>query len=237
MINSKIHTVFFDLDNTLINSTFIKEHLFRWAESYGFSRDEAVLIYNAAKGKGDCFEFNLDNFQKELNVHLVTLGKPSVSNGAVWRWYKELISCGSELILPGAINLLDFCKEQEIACFILTLGNASWQRQKINFSGLNNFFLDDKIITTNQKDILVGKCKKIKDYIHKYDQGHRGEGITVFNDSVSEVFNMLQEFPCLNAFLRNGLTEEQKKQFDPYADRFFVSESLEVLQQAFERIL
>lgn len=237
MINSKIHTVFFDLDNTLIDSTFIKERLFRWAQSFGFSGGDAVTIYNAAKGKVGFSEFSIENFAKEINIRLAALGKQPITGEAVGDLYKDLVSHGSQLILPGAMDLIFFCKRQEIAHCILTLGDSVWQRQKIHFSGLNNFFSDERIIVTSQKDVSIGKCAKIKDYINTRDHGHQGEGIAVFNDSASEVLGMLKEFLRLNAFLRNSLTDEQKKEFFPYENRFFVSESLEGLRQSYEKIL
>lgn len=96
------------------------------------------------------------------------------------------------LLLPGAVSFLEFLKESGQKLILLSLGEESFQKAKIDITGIDKFF-DAVHITPNNKELAVAEI--LKDF--------NGEkNIWLINDKIEETQSIIQLHPHIKPILR-----------------------------------
>ena len=134
--------VLFDLDNTLIDTQRIKQEVFyASAISFGLSEAEAKDIYQSVRNIDEKVILSPQNFAVKLSVRV---GESSDVIEA--KMYEKLKHLGESLCIDGAVNLLQGVQKEKLDMYIMTLGVHSWQKEKIQYAGLDMFFPKEKRI-------------------------------------------------------------------------------------------
>ena len=114
-----------------------------------------------------------------------------------------------EFLFPEAVSFLEFLKETNQPLILLSLGEANWQKTKIDITGIGRFF-DLVCITADAKEEAVGKI--LNDFKMKKD-------IWFINDKIEETKKVIQEFPHLKPILKMSpkfSVEEYESSLMPY---------------------
>lgn len=177
----------FDFDNTLFQTEQIKQKLFATGEAHGLTPQEARDLYATARDTDGKIVFTLEHFFSLLDAKVQmtqTLG----------RWKESLLR--DHMLVPGAIQLLTALKQRSAAMYLLSLGQPTWQEEKVSLSGIGAFFHRDHILYTT--DMSEGKKVYIEDLIKK----EQTEEVLLFNDKPDETEQLLASFPRLTAYVR-----------------------------------
>ncbi|PLX26285.1 hypothetical protein C0581_04730 [Candidatus Parcubacteria bacterium] len=255
-MKQNIHTVVFDLDNTLIDTEAIKEALKDAAEEYGIDREEAWGAYLEARADRQ------GNIKLTPETYVAQLQKKFPDRGVdlhgIYGALDKSFQKPEDLLLPGARELLETCKDEGLNIYLLSLGVEEWQRDKIQRAGLFEFFQNDQtqdeehdesgegtVIFTGRID--EGKVDVLKEQIL---DGENGEGVVFFNDKPSkrEADDILDAFPEITILLRkderdvryeNGEWDVQVLDDlrEKYGDRFEYAETLGQLANRLETLL
>ena len=229
--------VLFDLDNTLIDTQRIKQEVFyASAISFGLSEAEAKDIYQSVRNIDGKVILSPQNFAVKLSVRV---GESSDVIEA--KMYEKLKQIGKNLCISGAIELLHGVQKEKLDMYIMTLGVHSWQKEKIQYAGLDMFFPKEKRILP-ALDLSEENAKTIalENFFGK--KIYEEESI-LFNDKPEETAKILETYPRMNAFVRYDTNDERfsKKDFEKFevifGNRFIFSESLFELQAQFEDFL
>ncbi len=193
----KISKVIFDFDNTLFDAMQLK-FLFRdIAMVNGYSDEESRAIYRAARNDQEgIIAITLERYLEEIRRRVHAEGKRI--NEAQTRAVIEKISeKGRELLLPGASELIEFCRIKNLDYYLLSLGVRPWQLQKMGWVGLDKIFTDKNTVFTVKEN--GGKVEALR---FLFGAGFIGAGAVLFNDRVDESGELLNEFKELLVFLR-----------------------------------
>ena len=209
-MKQKIHTVIFDLDNTLIDTEAIKEVFKDVAEEYGIPREEAWGAYlQAREDKQGNIKLTPETYTVELQEKFPDKG---VELSGVYAMIDKRFKKPEDLLLPGAQELLEMCKKEGLNMYLLSLGIEEWQREKIERADLYKYFNNDQvqdeddsesgegeIIFTERVD--EGKLDVLRDRVL---EGGDGSGVVFFNDKPSkrEADDILDAFSEIRILLR-----------------------------------
>lgn len=188
--------IVFDLDNTLIDSEIVKDYLYDLSLAYGYDLATAKDIYKTARNnsKGNLNLISFESYSDELKRRLLGEGKQFDANISK-KYLKGLKKMKDNILIPGATEILNYCKDREMDMYLLSLGVPDWQKFKIKFTGLNKYFSKDKIILTQYEG--EGKKESLK---KMFGDNFDGSGMVVVNDKPDETFELLNNFPKLSAY-------------------------------------
>lgn len=229
--------ILFDLDNTLIDTQRIKREIFYdTAVVYGLSIDDAKEIYKSVRNIDGKVILSPQSFATAMAKKVGRSAEVIES-----KMYEKLNILGKSLCLDGAGELLERSKKENLDMYIMTLGVHAWQEEKIQCTGLDEYFPKEKrilpAIDLSEKDAKVVALKNffgIK--IHE-------EKSILFNDKPAETAQLLEAYPNMKAFVRWDTNDERftKNDFEKFESifgkRFMWSESLFELKDIFEYFL
>lgn len=262
-MTNKITTVVFDLDNTLIDTERIKNHLDRASTEQGLSREEAIVIYQSSRDQAGKVIFDLDIYLRNLKERLKVIGREF--NQEMYDEAIRLMQNDPELLLTGTRELLELSAEQGLRIVILSLGVRKWQEQKIGFSGLGRVIgnIEDRYkIKVERKytadencldrgmslgtlsggqdgateEMATGKKRAMRDIM---GSSFSGMETVLFNDKPDETEELLRIFPHLQAYVRRAIGDVRYKEQDfallaeRFAGRVECSQSLLYLKELF----
>lgn len=133
----------FDLDDTLIHSDIVRRHVEQSGKPWGVTKKTTRAI---GKKIRQGTPFTIQNFVKELFPNETSKRKIIIDG------FNQLLQQGDKLLYPGVVPFLkDLAKRYKLVA--VTYGDKKIQRQKLKYTGLENFF--DQIIITNDVTKLV----------------------------------------------------------------------------------
>ena len=234
-MSKPVSSVVFDLDNTLINTEKIKEYFYEMAVVHGYSLYIAKEIYVESRTKGGKVIMSFDQYIKVLRQWLARDGREFKDKEI--EEIKGKIYSGVDLLIPGAVELLDFCKNKGLKIYLLSLGVPTWQHDKFKMAGLDKYFDEgSEVVYTDM--VGEGKVEAIK---RIFNQGLDGEEIVLFNDKPDETEYILSVIN-LRAFLRKDSKDDRYTEGDyvdlqsRYSDRLTWSDDLKVLKEEFTKL-
>ncbi len=122
------------------------------------------------------------------------------------------------LLLPEAISFLEFLQNTNQPLILLSLGEAGFQKAKIDITGIAKFFHSIHI-TADAKELAVGAIlNEFKPDFAKATPGKKEEAWFI-NDKIEETKKVIQEFPKLKPILKKSprfSEEEYKSSLMPY---------------------
>jgi hypothetical protein len=227
-MNSNTYFVF-DFDNTLYNTEKLKKDLKDLAVSSGLEVGLVQEIYNEVFWQGTRACFNLTNYADILSDRLTSRGLKFDSKkfGII----REKIEAGG-YVLAGADELLSEVKKLSEKIILLTLGEITWQKEKLNGSGFGKYFDKDNILFTEQSG--TGKVESLKLFFNGVSPN-----IIVFEDKPPEARSILSAFKNSIAMMRYEKKDERYNELDferlakEYPGRFFWSDNLKDLKKIF----
>ena len=175
----------FDLDHTLLNAEKIKRALSR--------------IFKMDKREYRESYYKLFGAKKDLYnpyVHLDLLVKTGVIDAGHLPEYKEkikkLLKRLDDFIEPAAEDLLKRLKRRKHVLILISHGNVSWQREKINNLKIKKYFT--KIVITDKNKIDSFKFLR-----------NSKEEILIVNDNARENLAASKLLPKAKIFLIKGI--------------------------------
>lgn len=196
-------TVIFDFDSTLFDTESRKEWLWKMAAAHGYSRPEAIAIYQRARQRGGTMVLSLGSWLAALDQQRERDGRARQDDDL-----NALIAAMEEAsaLVSGARELLTWCRDQNLIRYLVSLGERSWQEEKLKQAGAGRWFEPGHILYTT--DIRHGKAELLR---RLGGPGFTGQRTALFNDKPDETRELLQTFPDLVAFLRHE-TRDQRYQ-------------------------
>lgn len=113
------------------------------------------------------------------------------------------------LLFSDAVSFLEFLKQTNQPLILLSLGEANFQKMKIDITGIAKFFHSIHI-TSDAKELAVDKI--LAEFKNEED-------IWFINDKVEETKKVIEHFPHLKPILKMSpkfLEEEYKLSLMPY---------------------
>lgn len=113
------------------------------------------------------------------------------------------------LLFPQTVSFLEFLKQTNQPLILLSLGEADFQKTKIDITGVDKFF-DLVSITQDAKEKAMAKI--LNDFKTEKD-------VWFINDKIEETKKMIQMFPHLKPILKMSPRwpeEEYKQSLMPY---------------------
>ena len=218
MSDGPVRRVYVDLDNTLIDTERIKRALYEIAQAHGYTAEEARAIYAEARTEEGEICMSAARFLDVLRAHASRDGRVMQEDAAT-RALQELRAKSNGILFPGARELLQYIKEKNIDRWLLSLGVKSWQKEKIGWAGLHEFFSPEQMIFTVHEEDHAGKIEALRE-----NEGavFDGTGVLLCNDKPDETARLLQEFPKLHALVRREVSDERygEDAFVRAAERF-----------------
>ncbi|OGY81634.1 MAG: hypothetical protein A3F54_01040 [Candidatus Kerfeldbacteria bacterium RIFCSPHIGHO2_12_FULL_48_17] len=233
-----ISVALFDLDRTLLDTEKLVGMLKRISQAYGINPVAERQIYWGVMNTGAKNAFSLEAYVAALRK--ATKHDPRLGDEAAEKVKKNIRATGERLLIPGAQELLRFCKKKGIACYVLTLGLPKWQTRKILWTKLDEFFDEPHRLFTDEPNTEKGKMRLIKE---RFAERVNGRGMVFFNDRADELAEFLQKFPEALAFGRFEPRDSRarKANFQKLAEKFpervYWSENLADLQKNLETII
>ena len=224
----------FDFDNTLFDTEELKRTMYRAAIECGLTLVEAREVYNRARGGvSGKITISIDSFFKELSAHIRDTGKEfDVQKIVVLKQW--LVDHSSKLVFAGVDDFLSKVTKR-YSCYLISLGVPTWQREKINLSGLAKYFPEDKIVLTD--DVDTGKHAAFTKLFGK-DSG--GSNIILFNDKPDESEDLLNNFSNMTMYIRRDMRDERyrdeviwQRLREKYVDRVMISSDITELFRDF----
>ncbi len=177
-------TVVFDLDYTLLDTAAFKDALVAALASCGVSRSRFLATYSEITTRpGVVYDYDPD-LQLDLLRSELRCSKAEAAakiDGVVRRT--------ADFLYPGAKEMLKRLRDRGWRLMLLTLGNISWQRAKIERSGIADLF--DEVITTDKEK--GGMMQRFSDDI-----------VAIVNDNGDEVRQMITEAPEFHYLVKRG---------------------------------
>lgn len=234
-IMSGVKNVVYDLDNTLIDAERVKWFFRQLAVRHGFTEKQAQEIYKQARNEENGkIAITDERFLWFLEKTLEKQGQ-QLNNEIVEEVFSEVEKEKEKLLFPGAVELIEFCKQREIKNSLLSLGVKEWQKKKMRWVGLDKFFNDKNTVFTVEED--GGKREALQKLFGK---DFAGEGVVLFNDRPDESGELLDAFPGLKIFVRRDMND--RRHYDEvwsefskeHEDRAIVATDLNSLLEQFK---
>lgn len=235
----KIKKIIFDLDNTLIDTERIKISLDGFVMGlYGISRDQAEEIYKSARNDRGHVVFNRETYREILQNEL-NRKEIEYHDGDVERFFDKVN--WKNFLLPGAIEILEYCQNKNMEIMLISLGNINWQLEKIRNVGLDYYFnmkLGNLILTSQEGEGKINALKRVLGENNK-----NGEGVVIVNDKPDETYVILREFSSIVALLRRETKDERYRpeiftgMQDEFNGRIFVGDNLTYLTLALDQLI
>lgn len=139
----------FDFDDVLFNNTKqFKEHMFKIISDTGVSNEEARAYYLEVREK----EFSLKNFIKTL------FSRYHIDANKIDSTYVEIMKMSPNFVNTEILELVKRVGKEN--CYIVTNGEKEFNQDKIDYSGMGNFFREIFIVPGTKKEIIMRICKK-----------------------------------------------------------------------------
>ncbi len=195
-------TIVLDLDYTLLDTAAFKEALVSALVDCGASRASLDRTYSDVVTRpGVTYDYDPD-LQLELLGGELKCGREEAT-----RRLNDVVNRCGEFLYPGAEGFLKRLKSRGAELVLLTLGNPSWQKRKIDGSGLAGLF--DRIVAADSpKSDIIGTLAT------------RIDRTFVVNDNGEEIRQMMAAAPGLGYIMKRGPKPSPPDLVVPVAESF-----------------
>lgn len=141
-----------DFDDVLFDNTKqLKQRMYSCLEKNGIPRHEALKYYKEVRER----EFSL----KDFISHLITTEKiKKVSRDEI---YKDIMCKCKDFVNADLLEVVHRLGKSN--CYIVSSGEAVFQKDKIKNSNISSFFSEINIVPKSKKDIIERICNENKD--------------------------------------------------------------------------
>ena len=183
-----------DFDDTLFDTNAFKRARQKILKAQGVSDEIYEKSYQEAYNNS--LGINTYNNRKHAEV----LANYGFNKQAVVSSLEELNIFAKDLLFPDAINLLEYLKNTNQKLILLSLGESSFQKMKIESAGIAKYF--DTVYTVDDtKEHVIEKI--LKDFTNEKE-------VWLVNDKIEETKKIIQHHPKLKPILKMSpkFTEE-----------------------------
>lgn len=179
--------VIFDLDNTLFNTSLLKEDFKKVFERYNLRGQKFWQSFYQA--------YNIDpktNGCYSIDKHLEVLKdwEQETKQKVKKDLKKIMFQRGQDYLYPEVLSILEKLKNNKVKIILITKGDKNFQKVKIKITGIKPYFERVYIIEGDKLPILEEVVK-------------RDDNIIDINDHIEELRFMRENFPQVNCiFLR-----------------------------------
>ncbi len=152
-----IAKIIIDFDDTLFDTVSLKEALLALFARFGVSTEKFWETYKISYTQNDLASYNLWR-----HIDVVCQQFPNLDKKLMLASAKEILLNGKKYLLDGAEDFLRGLRGLGVPLILLSLGDAEWQKEKVDSVGVAVFF--NEIIFTGRKKIDVTQSL-IKDAI------------------------------------------------------------------------
>jgi FMN phosphatase YigB (HAD superfamily) len=138
-----------DFDDTVFNAGKFKQHLFYVAERYGVNDIE--LLYKQARERDT--PFSLKKFLQEA-METASVDKAVVLDQV----YEEVMAVCDSCINEEVLQVVRSIGKSD--CSMVTQGDREYQEDKIDRSGVREYFSQVIIVTRTKKDVVEEFCQR-----------------------------------------------------------------------------
>ena len=184
--------IFLDFDDTLFDTRAFAIGAQQLFSRYGISEERFWTSYHeirkgfSTKGWAYSFERHLEKLRTELS------GDAAVLAAALDAYLNDT----SRFLFPDVLETLGFFKSKRCSMYILSFGDADFQRKKVLGSGIGPY-LDGILVTADDQGALLAE-QGISD----------GEDMWFFDDKVAHVDDMKKAFPSVRTVLVRRVHKE-----------------------------
>ncbi|MBI5023158.1 MAG: HAD hydrolase-like protein [Candidatus Magasanikbacteria bacterium] len=200
-----IAKIIIDFDDTLFDTASTKEDLLALFARFGVSAEKFWKTYKISYIQNDLASYNLWRHIDNACQQFLNLDKKSLLIEA------EALFENDKYLLAGAENFLNELRDLGVPLILLSLGDANWQKQKVDSVGMVNFF--NEVIFTGRKktDVIQPLIKDaIGDIIFINDKIAETQEIAALSDQIKPILRM-----------KNGVAASDYKQSGiPYFKNF-----------------
>lgn len=208
-----------DFDDTLFDTHAFKQLRQKTLQALGVS-DE---IY--AKSYQEAYNNSLGVNTYNNNRHVEVLAQYGFDKQAILTTLDGLKTVIKDLLFPDAIYFLNSLKKFNQKLILLSLGESSWQKMKIDGVGIAEYF--EKVFTVDDtKEHIIEKI--LKEFPNEKE-------VWFINDKVEETKKVIHNFPDLKPILKMSprfSEEEYKLSLMPYFST--LTEIQQYVQQQFK---
>ncbi|MES2930909.1 MAG: HAD hydrolase-like protein [Patescibacteria group bacterium] len=174
----------FDFDDTLFDMKNFKERIFAHLEKAGISRQVSEDTY--ANMRADNSPFSLKQFISSL-LDLQAAETPGPDF-----LYNEILQESPAYLQTALCDVVK--KAGSSNCYIVTNGDAQYQRDKIKKSGAEHLFSEIYVTPGSKKDIIAGICDR-----------NRNDRIIFIDNKIEFIQDLdMKKCPNLQTFLYDG---------------------------------
>lgn len=143
-----ISKIIIDFDDTLFDTAALKADLLVLFARFGVSVEKFWETYKMTYTQNDLAAYNLGRHIDIICQELPNLDKKSLSAQA-----GAILKNGKRYLIDGAEDFLNKLRNLGVPLILFSLGDAEWQKQKVDSAGVAIFF--HKVIFTGRKKTEV----------------------------------------------------------------------------------
>lgn len=186
-----------DFDDTLFDTNFFKETRQKTLKALGISDELYEKSYQEAYNNSS----GTNTYNN--NRHAEVLEQYGFDKQTVVAALESLNTTAKDLLFPNAIVLLESLKKYNQKLILLSLGESSFQKMKIDSVGIAKYFDTVYTVDDAKEHIIDGV---LKDFPNEKE-------VWFVNDKIEETKKIIQRFPQLKPILKMSpkFTEEEYK--------------------------
>lgn len=190
-----------DFDDTLFDTAKYKKAKVQSLLDIGVSEEDFWKSYERARNAGEQVVYNNTRHAKELE-----------KEGYAFEQILEVLSTVDEslyeFVFPDTLDFLFSMQESGREMILLSLGEESFQRKKVESAGIQDFFDEIHFVSDSKHAVIEKLLSRVQ------------EDFAIFiNDKVKESLSLQESFPTLHSILKVSATiaiEEYEDSFLPY---------------------
>lgn len=186
-----IAKIIIDFDDTLFDTTSLKEDLLALFGRFGISAEKFWETYRITYNQNDLASYNLWRHIDIVCQQFTNLDKKLLLFEA-----KEILSNGKKYLIDGAENFLQGLRNFSAPLILLSLGDAEFQKQKVKSAGVAKFF--HKVIFTgrDKKEAIQPLIKDtIGDIIFINDKINETREVTALSAQIKPILRVKKGIP------------------------------------------
>ncbi|HBV58102.1 MAG TPA: hypothetical protein DEB73_02470 [Candidatus Magasanikbacteria bacterium] len=181
-----IAKIIIDFDDTLFDTASMKEDLLALFARFGVPVEKFWETYRASYSRNDLASYNLWHHIDIVCEQFSNLDKKSLLIEA-----EALFKNSKKYLLDGVEDFLNELRGLGVPLILLSLGDADWQKQKVESVGVSKFFNEVIFTGRNKKETVQLLIKDaIDDIIFINDKISETQEITALSGQIKPILRM-----------------------------------------------